>query len=54
MKVTIIRHGKVKHIWKKFCSADEFDEECRIYDIAPTEEMASAHYKNGEAIIMTL
>ncbi len=40
MKVTIIRHGKVKHIWKKSCSSDEFDEECRLYDTAPIEEMA--------------
>ncbi|MCR5341760.1 MAG: hypothetical protein K6E70_00155 [Butyrivibrio sp.] len=39
MKVTIIRHGKVKHIWKKSCSSDEFDEECRLYDTAPIEEM---------------
>ena len=42
MEVTIIRHGKVKHTWKKYCSSEEFDEECRIYDIAPIEEMAKA------------
>ena len=42
MEVTIIRHGKVKHIWKEFCSSDEFDEECRLYDIAPIEEMSKA------------
>ena len=39
MEVTIIRHGKVKHTWKKNCSSEEFDEECRLYDIAPIEEM---------------
>ena len=42
MEVTIIRHGKVKHTWKKNCSSDEFDEECTLYDIAPIEEMAKA------------
>ena len=42
MKAIIIRHGKVNHIWKKRCSSDEFDEECRLYDIAPIEKMASA------------
>ncbi len=40
MEVTIIRHGKVKHTWKKNCSSEEFDEECRLYDIAPIEEMS--------------
>lgn len=29
----------MKHIWKKSCSSDEFDEECRLYDTAPIEEM---------------
>lgn len=42
MEVTIIRHGKVKHIWKKNCSSEEFDEECRRYDMAPIEEMTNA------------
>ena len=53
MKVTIIRHGKVKHIWKKFCSADEFDEECRLYDIAPIEEMASATIRDVSKIYIS-
>ena len=39
VEVTIIRHGKVKHTWEKKCSSEEFDEECRRYDIAPIEEM---------------
>ena len=53
MKVTIIRHGKVKHIWKKFCSSDEFDEECRIYAIAPIEEMASASVTDASKIYIS-
>lgn len=35
MRVTIIRHGLVDHIWKKSCTSAEFDEECRLYDEAP-------------------
>ena len=40
MKVLVIRHGKVKHTWKKSCSSAELDEECRLYDCAPIEDMA--------------
>ena len=39
MIITIIRHGKVNHIWKKWCTSSEFDEECRLYDSAPIEDM---------------
>ena len=42
MEVTIIRHGKVNHTWKKWCSSLEFDEQCRLYDCASVEDMASA------------
>lgn len=35
MRVTIIRHGQVDHVWKKNCTSLEFDNECRLYDEAP-------------------
>ncbi|MBO4458583.1 MAG: histidine phosphatase family protein [Butyrivibrio sp.] len=53
MEVTIIRHGKVKHTWKKICSSEEFDEECRLYDIAPIEEMASASVTDASKIYIS-
>ncbi len=40
--VTIIRHGKVNYTWKKRCSSAEFDEQCRLYDMAPIENMPKA------------
>lgn len=39
MTITIIRHGKVNHVWKKTCTSAEFDQECSLYDSAPIEEM---------------
>ena len=39
MIITVIRHGKVCHTWKKWCSSSEFDEQCRLYDSAPIEKM---------------
>ncbi len=47
MTVTLIRHGKVLHTWKKSCTSAEFDEECRKYDEAPIEDMA--RIKNADA-----
>ena len=35
LKVIIIRHFKVKHIWEKRYSSVEFDEACKMYDAAP-------------------
>ena len=40
MTVTIIRHGKVIHTWKKSCTSAEFDQECSLYNSAPIEKMA--------------
>ncbi len=40
MIVTVIRHGKVNHTWKKWCTSSGFDEQCRLYDSAPIEKMA--------------
>ena len=33
---------EVKHTWEKYCSSEEFDDECRLNDIAPIEEMTKA------------
>lgn len=38
MNVTIMRHGKVHHKWKRWCTSKEYDEQCRLYDEAPLEE----------------
>ena len=38
MKVVIMRHGKVHHNWKRWCTSAEYDEQCRQYDEAPLEE----------------
>ena len=55
MIITIIRHGKVNHVWKKSCTSAEFDEECRLYDIAPIEDMScSQTYKAQKVYISTL
>ena len=34
MRVMIIRHGKVLHNWKNWCTSAEFDEQCALYDRA--------------------
>lgn len=35
MKITIIRHGKVSMKWKKWSTSEEFDIDCKNYDISP-------------------
>ena len=37
MRVMIIRHGKVLHNWKKWCTSAEFDKQCALYDKAPID-----------------
>ena len=32
MKVIIMRHSKVKYIWGKWYTSDEFDKACKEYD----------------------
>lgn len=55
MNITIIRHGKVNHTWKKKCTSLEFDEECRLYDIAPIEHITgSQDYSASKVYISTL
>lgn len=38
MRVYVIRHGKVLHDWKKWCTSAEFDEQCALYDKAPIDK----------------
>ena len=53
MRVTVIRHGKVNHIWKKSCASAEFDEECRLYDEAPIEsDQLTPDTSNHESAII--
>lgn len=37
MKVIIMRHSKVKYIWKKWYTSDEFDKACKEYDMSFVE-----------------
>lgn len=32
MRVMIIRHGKVLHDWKKWCTSAEFDEQSALQE----------------------
>ena len=50
MTITIIRHAKVILIWKKKYTSAEFDEDCRLYDIAPVEEMTDAPELKAENV----
>ena len=50
MKVIIMRHSKVKYIWKKWYTSDEFDKACKEYDrsfVEYTEQnLPDYNYKN--------
>ena len=50
MKVIIMRHSKVKYIWSKWYTSDEFDKACKEYDRAPIEyteqNITEIDYKN--------
>lgn len=53
MTITIIRHAKVKHIWKKKYTSAEFDEDCRLYDSAPVEIMTDAPELKAEKVFIS-
>ncbi len=38
MRVVLIRHAEVDHCWSRCCTSEEFDAECRMYDVAPIKE----------------
>ena len=40
MRVVVIRHGKVLHNWKKWCTSAEFDEQCALYDSANVDTVS--------------
>ena len=50
MKVIIMRHSRVKYIWKKCYTSDEFDKACKEYDRAFVEHteqnFPDFNYKN--------
>ena len=50
MKVIIMRHSKVKYIWKKRYTSDDFDKACREYNMAFVEHteqnFTNFNYKN--------
>lgn len=35
MKIIIIRHAKVDHIWKRFYTSEQFNNDCKLYDTVP-------------------
>ena len=53
MTVTIIRHGRVNHIWIKSCNSSEFDEECRAYDEAPIEGIENAKGPDADKVYVS-
>nr|WP_243762021.1 histidine phosphatase family protein [Lachnoanaerobaculum sp. Marseille-Q4761] len=50
VKVIIMRHSRVKYIWKKWYTSDEFDKACKEYDRAFVEHteqnFPDFNYKN--------
>ena len=50
MKVIIMRHSRVKYIWKKWYTSDEFNKACKEYDssfVEHTEQnLPDYNYKN--------
>mgnify|MGYP000972949515 CR=1 FL=1 len=50
MKIIIMRHSKVKYLWKKWYTSDEFDKACKEYDRSFVEHTEQNHpdfnYKN--------
>lgn len=50
MKVIIMRHSRVKYIWKKWYTSDEFDKACKEYNcsfVERTEQnLPDYNYKN--------
>ena len=50
MKVIIIRHLKVKYIWRKWYTSDDFDKACKEYNMAFVEHteqnFSDFNYKN--------
>ncbi len=53
MRVTVIRHAKVKRIWKKSYSSTGFDEDCRLYDTAMIEEVPAQKDHDTEKIYIS-
>ena len=56
MKVIIMRHSKVKYIWKKWYTSEEFDKACKEYDRAFVEhtEQNFPHFNHQNIYISTL
>ena len=56
MKVIIMRHSKVKYIWKKWYTSDEFDKACKEYDRSFVEhtEQDFPYFNHKNIYISTL
>ena len=56
MKVIIMRHSKVKYIWKKWYTSDEFDKACKEYDRSFVEytEQDFPYFNHQNIYISTL
>ncbi len=53
MKVFIIRHFKVKHIWESWYSSAEFDEACRMYDVEPIKAGSCSVDYDGQRVYVS-
>lgn len=56
MKVIIMRHSRVKYIWKKWYTSDEFDKACKEYDSSFVEytEQDFPYFNHKNIYISTL
>ena len=56
MKVIIMRHSRVKYIWKKWYTSDEFDKACKEYDRSFVEytEQDFPYFNHQNIYISTL
>ena len=56
MKAIIMRHSRVKYIWKKWYTSDEFDKACKEYDSSFVEytEQDFPYFNHKNIYISTL
>lgn len=40
LKLIVMRHGEVNYKWRKWSTSEQFNEDCRLYDIAPILPMS--------------
>ncbi len=53
MRIVVIRHGKVLHDWKKWCTSAEFDEQCSLYDKAPIDVAVDKGVEDAQTVYIS-